>query len=369
MREKISKTDLKGVSFKQIIIIITLFLTSLIFGYLFFYDMSASKSLKLAYIDTLHPKTKIELNKDESIHEMLKLFKYEGKNFYFYTYFIDKLKSKKIKQEPLLSLLYQTVSEFEKIKKSTILLDIKILVLTIWDDDKNIILSLIKESIDKNRDLNSHPILLNRKIIDKWGEDIDKISYPDSKEQFAGYFRFLYKAKKYESLVDFVEKYKKIHIDKELFNNLYTVAIANLKDLEKAEKKLLTLYKSNNNLFTRKHLVFLYRKLGYNDKIKELLKNIDTSPDEKIVLADIGFEESNSENSIRLYFKLPISTQKKECNRFFKYITKLDINKQEIELIRVKFICNQKIVYRKLLDIASKKGDKDKVREYQIKLK
>lgn len=370
MREKISKTELKKPNFIQKILIISLFLTSVFFCYLFFYDMSASKSLNLSYIDTLHPKTKIELKKEFSISNYLKLFRYEGKNFYFYTYFIDKLKTKKIKEELLLSILYQTTTEFEKIKKSVTILDLKILILTLWDDNKDDILQLIQKSIQKNRDLSAHPILLNRKIIEKWGDEIEKISYPNSREQFVGYFLFLNRWKKYEKIVEFVEKHKKIHIDKKLFIHIYTSALVNLQNIKEAERKLLDFYKNNKDPFIRKNLIFLYRKIGNsNDKIKNILKNKELQPEEIVVLADISFEERFPEKSIRLYFKLPISTQKKECNRFFTYVSKLDYNKQEVELIRSKFICNETIVYRKLLEIAQKKGDKDKIREYQIKLK
>ncbi len=371
---KIKIKKVKRMSVYYLLLLLIIF-NSTFYSIIVYKDYKYSQKLNYSYKNILKPSTKKILSKglkNIEIKEFItKIMQREYNIYFIHTLFIELLIKKNIKSEIKNNLIIYSIDILQKIKISSLFLDLKILIFTKWNYPKSEIISLIKLSLKIDNNLINHRILLKKEMIAKYSKDIIKFYKPKNLVEKNSYFNYLIRTKYYKKIINYIETHK-INIDIKTLDKSMASNIIKIGDFKKSEKIILNLIKKEKIDYLYYYLSILYKNNNEINKEILALENIrDLDNYNKyymIYLAQEYYKQKKYTKAINVIFNTNNKLIKRYCYRYIKYVNKLPFLNRGRYLERVKHICNKKQIYSALSNYYKKAGNREKYDLYNLEM-
>ena len=357
------------------IMFILIIFNSAFYSLIAYKDYEYSNKVNYSYKNILKPSTKKILSKGLKkirIKEFITEIIQKEYNVYFiYPLFVELLINKNIKPEIKNNLIIYSIDVLQKIKKSSLFLDLKVLIFTKWEYPESEIIDLIKESLKIDNNLNNHKVLFKRNMIKKYSGKIISFYKPHSLAEKNAYFNYLIRTGHYKKIIDYIE-HNKINIDIKTLDKSMASNIIKIGDFEKSEKIILNLIKKEKIDYLYYYLALLYKNNNKTDmeiKTLEKIKTLDKYNKYYIIyLAEEYYKLKKYLKAVNTLFNTNNKMIKRYCNRYIKYVRKLPFENQGSFFERVKHICNKKRIYSVLSSYYKKMGNREKYDLYNIEI-
>lgn len=371
---KVKIKKVKRTSIYFILLLLIIF-NAVFYSIIAYKDYKYSEKINYSYKNILRPSTKKLLTKklkNITIKEFITNIIQNEYNIYFtHTLFIELLMKKNIKPEIKNNLIIYSIDILQKIKLSSLFLDLKVLIFTNWNYPKNEIIKLIKLSLKIDNNLVNHRILFKKEMINKYSKDIIKFYKPKTLVEKNSYFNYLIRTKYYKKIIDYIENHK-INIDIKTLDKSMASNIIKIGDLKKSENIILNLIKKEKIDYLYYYLSILYKNNNKINKEIEALEKIrylnNYNKYYMIYLAQEYYKQKKYIKAINLIFNTNNKLIKRYCYRYIKYVNKLPFLDRGKYLERVKYICNKKQIYSTLSRYYKKAGNREKYDLYNLEI-